>query len=143
MSSSKIDKSYSEGSDRHLHEPVKTVLHSVPEQRLVNVTTASPRIDELLEHPQKALQRGGNSEILQPMESTIIQTLNQEHKGLAQQEEGDNGVRIPSSFCRASHKQANLTKRGRRRKINGGNQIPPVIGCHGQCLQHGQNLDGI
>ncbi|MBW0526414.1 hypothetical protein O181_066129 [Austropuccinia psidii MF-1] len=98
MSSSKMDKSSSVGSDGHPHEPVKTVLHSVPEKRLVNVTTAPPRIDELLAHPQKAPQRGVNIEILQWMEFTIIQNLNQEHKGLAQQEEGDNGVRSPSSF---------------------------------------------
>ncbi|MBW0580638.1 hypothetical protein O181_120353 [Austropuccinia psidii MF-1] len=67
-------KSNSEGSNRHLHEPVQEVIHSVQGQGLGNVATNKPRSDELLEHPQKIPQRGGNSEILQWMESTIIQT---------------------------------------------------------------------
>ncbi|MBW0547903.1 hypothetical protein O181_087618 [Austropuccinia psidii MF-1] len=75
-------KSHSEGSDRHLHEPVKAVLHSVQGQGLGNVATNTPRSDELLAHPQKVPQRGGNSEILQWMESTIIQTSNQKDQGV-------------------------------------------------------------
>ncbi|MBW0542776.1 hypothetical protein O181_082491 [Austropuccinia psidii MF-1] len=77
MSDSNRYKSHSEGSDRHLHEPVQAVLHSVKRQGLENVVTNTPRIDELLAHPQKVTQRGGNSEILQWMESTIIQTSKQ------------------------------------------------------------------
>ncbi|MBW0574510.1 hypothetical protein O181_114225 [Austropuccinia psidii MF-1] len=65
-------KSHSEGSDRHLHEPVQALLHIVQRQGLGNAATNTPRSDELLEHPQKVPQRGGNSEILQLMESTII-----------------------------------------------------------------------
>ncbi|MBW0591980.1 hypothetical protein O181_131695 [Austropuccinia psidii MF-1] len=68
MSSSNRYKSHSEGSDRHLHEPVQTVLQSVQGQGLENVAKNTPRSDELQEHPQRA----GNSEILQWMESTII-----------------------------------------------------------------------
>ncbi|MBW0517053.1 hypothetical protein O181_056768 [Austropuccinia psidii MF-1] len=65
MSNSNRYKSHLEGSDRHLHEPVQAVLHSVQRQGLGNVATNKPRSDELLEHRQKDPQRGGNSEILQ------------------------------------------------------------------------------
>ncbi|MBW0578043.1 hypothetical protein O181_117758 [Austropuccinia psidii MF-1] len=71
MSNSNRYKSHSEGSDRYLHEPLKAVLHSVQRQGLGNFATNTPRSDELLAHPQKVPQRGGNSEILQLMESTI------------------------------------------------------------------------
>ncbi|MBW0485248.1 hypothetical protein O181_024963 [Austropuccinia psidii MF-1] len=87
MSNSNRYKSHSEGSDRHLHEPVRTVLHSVQGKELENVATNTPRSDELLEHPQKVSQRGGNSEILQWMESTIIQTSNQKYQGVPFQKE--------------------------------------------------------
>ncbi|MBW0578573.1 hypothetical protein O181_118288, partial [Austropuccinia psidii MF-1] len=63
-----------EGSNRHLHEPVQAVLHSVQGQRPGNAATNTPRSDERLAPPQKITQRGGNSEILQWIESTIIQT---------------------------------------------------------------------
>ncbi|MBW0568584.1 hypothetical protein O181_108299 [Austropuccinia psidii MF-1] len=55
ISNSKRYKSHSEGSNRHLHEPVKAVLHGVQGQGLGNVATNTPRSDELLEHPQKFL----------------------------------------------------------------------------------------
>ena len=71
MSSSNRYKSHSEGSNRHLHEPIQTVPHSVKGQILGNVASNTPRIDELLAHPEKVPQRGGNSEILQWMESTV------------------------------------------------------------------------
>ncbi|MBW0591689.1 hypothetical protein O181_131404 [Austropuccinia psidii MF-1] len=58
MSDSHRYKSHSEGSDRHLNEPVKAVIHSVKGQGLGNVATNTPRIDELLPHPQKSPQRG-------------------------------------------------------------------------------------
>ncbi|MBW0593274.1 hypothetical protein O181_132989 [Austropuccinia psidii MF-1] len=76
MSNSNRYKSHSEGPDRHLHEPVKTVLHGVQRQGLGNVASNTPRSDELLAHPKQFPQRGGNSEILQWIESTIIQTSN-------------------------------------------------------------------
>ncbi|MBW0511214.1 hypothetical protein O181_050929 [Austropuccinia psidii MF-1] len=53
MGNSNRYKSHSEGSDRRLHGS-----------------------DELLEHPEKVPQKGGNNEILQQMESTIIQSSN-------------------------------------------------------------------
>ncbi|MBW0503996.1 hypothetical protein O181_043711 [Austropuccinia psidii MF-1] len=56
MSDSNRYKSHSEGSNRHLHEPVQEVLHSVQGQGLGNAATNTPRNDELLEHPQKFLK---------------------------------------------------------------------------------------
>ncbi|MBW0551976.1 hypothetical protein O181_091691 [Austropuccinia psidii MF-1] len=64
MSSSNRYKSHSEGSHRHLNEPVQSVLHSIQGQGLVNVATNTPRSDELMAHPQNVPQRGGNSKIL-------------------------------------------------------------------------------
>ncbi|MBW0509815.1 hypothetical protein O181_049530 [Austropuccinia psidii MF-1] len=52
---------------------IQRVLHSVQGQRLGNVATNPPKSDELLAHPERIPQRGGNHEILQWMESTIIQ----------------------------------------------------------------------
>ncbi|MBW0525273.1 hypothetical protein O181_064988 [Austropuccinia psidii MF-1] len=77
MSNSNRDKSYSEGSNRHLHEPIQTVLHGVQGQRLENVAPNTPRSDELLAHPQKVPHRGADNGILQWMESTVIQASNQ------------------------------------------------------------------
>ncbi|MBW0579496.1 hypothetical protein O181_119211 [Austropuccinia psidii MF-1] len=73
MSNPNRYKSHSEGSDRHLNEPVEAVSHSVQRQGLGNVASNTPRTDELLAHPQKAPHRGGDSCILQWMESTVIQ----------------------------------------------------------------------
>ncbi|MBW0472244.1 hypothetical protein O181_011959 [Austropuccinia psidii MF-1] len=58
ISNSKRDKLHSEGSDRHLNEPVKAVLHGVQGQILGNAAPNPPRSDELLAHPQKVPQRG-------------------------------------------------------------------------------------
>ncbi|MBW0591171.1 hypothetical protein O181_130886 [Austropuccinia psidii MF-1] len=91
-------KSHSKVSNRHLHEPVQEVLQSVQAQGMGNVATNIPRSDELPEHPQNIPQRGGNSEILQWMESTIIQTSNQKDQGIPCQKEGGNQGRMPSSF---------------------------------------------
>ncbi|MBW0565946.1 hypothetical protein O181_105661 [Austropuccinia psidii MF-1] len=52
MSDSNRYKSHFKGSNRHLHEPVQAVLHSVKGQGLGNVATNPPRSDELLAHPQ-------------------------------------------------------------------------------------------
>ncbi|MBW0506640.1 hypothetical protein O181_046355 [Austropuccinia psidii MF-1] len=65
MSNSNRYKSHSEGTNRHLYEPVQAVLHGVKGQGLGNVATNTPRSYELLEHPEKNPQRGGNSEIIQ------------------------------------------------------------------------------
>ncbi|MBW0498638.1 hypothetical protein O181_038353 [Austropuccinia psidii MF-1] len=121
MSNSNRYKSHSEGSDRHLHEPVQKLLHSVQGKGLGNVATNTPRSDELLAHPQKVPQRGRNSEILQWMESTIIQTSNQKDQGVPCQKEGGNQGRSP--------KPTHFPKKGRRtRKRTGENHIPQVTG---------------
>ncbi|MBW0536686.1 hypothetical protein O181_076401 [Austropuccinia psidii MF-1] len=105
------NKSNSEGSDRHLHETVQAVLHIVQRQGLGNAAANTPRSDELLAHPQKAPQRGGNSEILQWMECTIIQTPNQKDTGVACQKEGVNQGRSPSSFCQQAPSQPTFPRR--------------------------------
>ncbi|MBW0489392.1 hypothetical protein O181_029107 [Austropuccinia psidii MF-1] len=121
MSDSNRYKSHSEGSDRHLNEPVKAVIHSIQRQELGNVSTNTPRSDKLLAHPQKAPQRGVNSEILQWMESTIIQTSNKKDQGVPCHKEGGNQGRSP--------KPTHFPKKGRRtRKRTGENHIPKVTG---------------
>ncbi|MBW0512804.1 hypothetical protein O181_052519 [Austropuccinia psidii MF-1] len=121
MSDSNRYKSHSKGSNRHLYEPLQAVLHSVEGQGLGNFATNPPRSDELLAHPQKICRRGGNSEILQWMESTIIQTSNQKDQGLPCQKEGGNQGRSP--------KPTHFPKKGRRtRKRIGGSHIPQVTG---------------
>ncbi|MBW0482287.1 hypothetical protein O181_022002 [Austropuccinia psidii MF-1] len=80
MSNSNRYKSNSEVSNQHVYEPVQTVLHSVQGQALGNPATTPLRSDELLAHSEKAPQRGRNSEILQWMESTIIQASNPKDK---------------------------------------------------------------
>ena len=111
MSNSNRYKSHSEGSNRHLHEPVQAVLHSVQGQRLGNAASNTPRSDELLAHPEKIPQRGGDSEILQWMESTVIQTSNQKNQGLPRQKEGGNQGRSPSSFYQQAPSQPTSPRR--------------------------------
>ncbi|MBW0562152.1 hypothetical protein O181_101867 [Austropuccinia psidii MF-1] len=56
ISTSKRDKSHSEGSDGHLNQPVQTVSHGVQGQILENVTTKPQRSDELLTYCQNSLK---------------------------------------------------------------------------------------
>ncbi|MBW0519911.1 hypothetical protein O181_059626 [Austropuccinia psidii MF-1] len=56
VSNSNWDKSHSEGSNRHLYEPVQAVLHGVQGQRLGNVAIKPPRSDELLAYPEKIVR---------------------------------------------------------------------------------------
>ncbi|MBW0543709.1 hypothetical protein O181_083424 [Austropuccinia psidii MF-1] len=86
-------------------------LNSVQGQGLGNVATNTPRSDEFLAHPQKVLQRGGNSEMLQWMESTIIQTSNQKDEGVTCQKEGGDQGRSPSSFYQQSPSQPTSPRR--------------------------------
>ncbi|MBW0588165.1 hypothetical protein O181_127880 [Austropuccinia psidii MF-1] len=95
-------KSHSKGSDS---EPVKAVLHGAQGQRLGNVATSTQSSDELLEHPEKVPQRGGNSDVVQWRESTSIQTSKQKDKRLAQQKEGGKQGRSPSSFYQQATSQ--------------------------------------
>ncbi|MBW0579480.1 hypothetical protein O181_119195 [Austropuccinia psidii MF-1] len=105
MSNSKRYKSHSEGSDRHLHETVQEVLHSVQRQGLGNVASNTPRSDELLEHPQKVPHRGGDSGILQWIESTVIQASNQKDQGVPLKKEGGKQGRSPNSFYQKASSQ--------------------------------------
>ncbi|MBW0492867.1 hypothetical protein O181_032582 [Austropuccinia psidii MF-1] len=102
MSNSNKDKSHSKASNRHINQPVKKVLHHVQGQGLGNAPTNPPRSDELLAYPENIFQRGGNSEILQWMESTIIQASNQEDRGIPFQKEGGKQVTSPGSFYKKS-----------------------------------------
>ncbi|MBW0570761.1 hypothetical protein O181_110476 [Austropuccinia psidii MF-1] len=104
-------KSHSEHSNRHLHEPLQAVLNSIHGQGLGNAATNTPRSDELLANPQKVPQRGGNSEILQWMESTIIQTSTQKDQGVPCQKEGDNQGRSPSRFYQQSISKSTSSRR--------------------------------
>ncbi|MBW0559993.1 hypothetical protein O181_099708 [Austropuccinia psidii MF-1] len=129
---------------------VQAVLHSVQRQGLGNVASNTPRSDELLANPQKVPQRGGNSEILQWMKSTIIKTSNQKDQGVPCQKEGGIQGRSPSSFYQQGQSQPIYPRREEEKEKELEKTIFPKIqdskipkGCHGQCLQHGQNLDGI
>ncbi|MBW0593482.1 hypothetical protein O181_133197 [Austropuccinia psidii MF-1] len=111
MSNSNRDKSYSEDSNRHLHEPIQAVLHNVQGQRLGNVAPNIPRSDELLAHPQKVPHRGGDSGILQWMESTVIQASNQKDQVVPLQKEGGKQGRSPSSFYQQASSQPTSPRR--------------------------------
>ncbi|MBW0558001.1 hypothetical protein O181_097716 [Austropuccinia psidii MF-1] len=150
LSDPKRCKSHSEGSDRHLNEPVQAVIHSVQGQGLGNVATNTPRRDELLAHPQRIPQRGGSSEILQRMESTIIQTSNQKYQGIPCQKEGGNHGRSPSSFYQQAPRQPTSPRIEQEKEKELEKTIFSKLQdsknskrCHGKCLQHGQNLDVI
>ncbi|MBW0466119.1 hypothetical protein O181_005834 [Austropuccinia psidii MF-1] len=143
-------KSHPEGSNRHLHEPVKALLHSVQEQILGNGATNPPRSDEPLAHPENVPQRGGNSEILQWMESTIIQTSTEKYQGLAQLEKRGKQGRSPSNLYQQARIQPVSPRSEEEQEKEVKETIFPKLQysknpkiCHGQCLHHGQDLDGI
>ncbi|MBW0573628.1 hypothetical protein O181_113343 [Austropuccinia psidii MF-1] len=85
--------------------------NSVQGQGLGNVATNPPRSDELLEYPEKVSQGGGNGEILQWIELTIIQTSNQQCKGVPCQKEGGKQGRSPSSFYQQASSQPTSPRR--------------------------------
>ncbi|MBW0578456.1 hypothetical protein O181_118171 [Austropuccinia psidii MF-1] len=95
MSNSNRYKSHSEGSGRHLHEPVQAVLHSVQRQGLGNVASNTPRSDEVMAHPQKVPHRGGDSGILQFMKSTVIQASKSERSRSTTPKRGRQARRKP------------------------------------------------
>ncbi|MBW0460933.1 hypothetical protein O181_000648 [Austropuccinia psidii MF-1] len=111
MGNSNRYKSHSGGSKRNLCDPVKAVLHSLQGQGLQNVATNPPRSDEILAHPERISQRGGNSEILKWMESTIIQASNQKDKGVTCQKERGKQGRSPSSFYQQASRQQTSPRR--------------------------------
>ncbi|MBW0591579.1 hypothetical protein O181_131294 [Austropuccinia psidii MF-1] len=89
----------------HELELIQAVLHSVQRQGLKHVASNKPRSDELLANPEKVPQQGGYSEIIQWMESTIIQTSNQKDQGVPCKKEGGNQGRSLSSFYQKGPRQ--------------------------------------
>ncbi|MBW0571824.1 hypothetical protein O181_111539 [Austropuccinia psidii MF-1] len=84
------------------------------------------------------------------MVSTIVQTSNQEDKGIPfQKERGKQGI-SPSRFYQQASSQPTSPRREEEQEKELEETIflklqdpkNPKI-CHGQCLQNGQNLDGI
>ncbi|MBW0593240.1 hypothetical protein O181_132955 [Austropuccinia psidii MF-1] len=126
ISNSHMYQLHSEGSDRHLHEPVQAVLHSVQRQGLGDFASNTPRSDELLAHPENVPQRGGNSDILQWMESTIIQTSNQKDQGVPCQKKGGNQGRSPSSFYQKAPSQPIPQKGKKNKKKNWRKPYSPI-----------------
>ncbi|MBW0503475.1 hypothetical protein O181_043190 [Austropuccinia psidii MF-1] len=76
------------------------------------------------------------------MESTTIQTPNKKDKVLEQQKEGGKKEASLASTSKPKARQPLQSGRNNKKK-NWRKHIPPVTGCHGQCLQHGENLDFI
>ncbi|MBW0467210.1 hypothetical protein O181_006925 [Austropuccinia psidii MF-1] len=81
------------------------------------------------------------------MEATIIQAPNKEDKGIpCQKEEGKQG-RSPSSFYQQASSQQTFPRREEEQEKELEKTIFPKLKhpknpkrCHGQCVQHGQNL---
>ncbi|MBW0515820.1 hypothetical protein O181_055535 [Austropuccinia psidii MF-1] len=100
-------ESHSEVSDRHLHEPVQAVLHSVQGQGLGDFATNTPRSYELLAYPQNFPQAGGNNQ------------------GVQCQKEGDNQGRSPSSFYQQALSKPTSPRSGKNKKKNWIKPYPP------------------
>ncbi|MBW0514141.1 hypothetical protein O181_053856 [Austropuccinia psidii MF-1] len=84
------------------------------------------------------------------MESTIIQTSNQEDQGMPDQKEGGKQRRSPSSFYQQAPSQPTSPRSEEEQEKELEKTIFPRLQhfknlkrCHGKCLQHGPNLDGI
>ncbi|MBW0550860.1 hypothetical protein O181_090575 [Austropuccinia psidii MF-1] len=119
-------------------------------KRLGNVSPNTPRSDELLANTQNVPHRGGDSGILQWMKSTVIQASNQKDQGVPLQKEGGKKGRSPSSFYQQASSQPASPRREEEQEKYLEETIFPKLHdsrntprCHGKCLQHGQNFDGI
>ncbi|MBW0584079.1 hypothetical protein O181_123794 [Austropuccinia psidii MF-1] len=84
------------------------------------------------------------------MESTIIQASNQEDKGIPCQKEGGRQGRSPSSFFQQASSKPTSPRREEEQENKLEETIFPKLQdpknpkiCHGQCIQHGHNLDVI
>ncbi|MBW0534374.1 hypothetical protein O181_074089 [Austropuccinia psidii MF-1] len=84
------------------------------------------------------------------MESTIIQASNKEDKGIPCQKAGGKQGKSPSSFYQQASSQPTSPKMEEEQEKEVEETIFHSLKdpknskkCHGQCLQHGQNLDGI
>ncbi|MBW0498758.1 hypothetical protein O181_038473 [Austropuccinia psidii MF-1] len=74
----------------------------ISEQELELSMSNSNRSDEILAHPEKVPQRGGNSEIIQWMEYTIIQTSNQKIKDYHAKKSDESKEEAPVASTRKS-----------------------------------------
>ncbi|MBW0556609.1 hypothetical protein O181_096324 [Austropuccinia psidii MF-1] len=84
------------------------------------------------------------------MESTIIQTSNKKDQVIPFQKEGGSQGRRPSIFYQQAPSQPTSPRRQEEQEKELEKTIFPKLQysknpkiCHGKCLQHGQNLDGI
>ncbi|MBW0504060.1 hypothetical protein O181_043775 [Austropuccinia psidii MF-1] len=84
------------------------------------------------------------------MEYNIIQTSNQENKGMAQQKERGKQGRSPSSFHKQATTQPTLPKREEEKEKESEETIFPQLQdskdpkrFHGRFFQHGQKINGI
>ncbi|MBW0523650.1 hypothetical protein O181_063365 [Austropuccinia psidii MF-1] len=84
------------------------------------------------------------------MESTIIKTSNQKYQGVPCQKEGGNQGKSPSSFYQQAPSQPTSPIREEEQEKELEETIFPKLQdsknpkrCHGKCLQHRQNFDGI
>ncbi|MBW0513169.1 hypothetical protein O181_052884 [Austropuccinia psidii MF-1] len=150
MSNSNRDKTHAEGSNRHLYEPVKTVLHSVHEQRLGNVATNPPRSDDLLAYPEKFLKEeeivrysNGWNPLSSKPQIKKIKEYHAKNKEASKEE-------APVACYQQASSQPNFPRREEEQEKELEGTIFPKLQdpknlkiCHGKCLQHGQNLDGI
>ncbi|MBW0498987.1 hypothetical protein O181_038702 [Austropuccinia psidii MF-1] len=81
------------------------------------------------------------------MKSTIIQASNREDKGIQCQKERGKQGRSPSSFYQQASSQPTSPRREEEQEKELDQTKFPKLQdpknpnrCHGQCLQHGQNL---
>ncbi|MBW0544511.1 hypothetical protein O181_084226 [Austropuccinia psidii MF-1] len=144
MSNYKRNQSHSDGSNRHIYEPVKTVLHGVQGLGFGNIAKNTQRSDELLAYSQNVPQKGRNSEILQYMESTVIQAPNQKDKGVPFQKEGGKWGRNPCSFHqKATSKSTSQRGQEEQEKELEETILPKLQGPKNPKGFHGQNFYGI
>ncbi|MBW0502392.1 hypothetical protein O181_042107 [Austropuccinia psidii MF-1] len=143
-------KSHSESPNIHSYEPVKEVLQSVKGQGLGNVATNPPRSDELLADPEKFLKEeeilrysnGWNTLSSNPQ----IKKTKEYHSKMREKSKEEAPVASISKPQANQPPQEGKKKKKKnwRKSYSPSYRIPKVQKrCHGQCLQHGQNLDGI
>ncbi|MBW0587312.1 hypothetical protein O181_127027 [Austropuccinia psidii MF-1] len=126
MSNSKRDKSHSEGTNIHLHEPVPEVLHHVQGQGLGNVATNPPRSDELLEHPQNVLK---DEEIVRYSNGWNPLSSKPQIKNIKEYQSKKRESSKEEAPVASTSKPKNLPKKGRRkRKRIGRNHLPKATG---------------
>ncbi|MBW0589276.1 hypothetical protein O181_128991 [Austropuccinia psidii MF-1] len=126
MSNPNRDKSHSERSNRHLYQPVQTVLHSVQGHRLGNVATNPPRSDELLAYPENSLKEevivrysNGWNPLSSKPQIKKIQEYHSQEKEASKEEAPVASTSKPQS--------TQLPQEGKKKKkISGGNIFPKL-----------------